>query len=102
MASLLLLVALLNPSQSSNVTCTGGRQDACPNNGICDPNSLMCVDSSMTVECGGNGEFLNCGRFGLVTGECGSGSSHDCYKDGQCSDKNEAYEAIGCNYPGLE
>ena len=102
MALSLLILTLFNPAQSSNVTCTGARSDACPNNGICDPNSLQCVDEAETVECGGNGEFLNCGRFGLVTSECGSGSSHDCYKDGVCTDKSEAYEAINCNYPGLE
>eukprot|EP01084_Bolivina_argentea_P041131 75911_1 len=86
----------------SNVTCTGGRTDKCPNNGICNPNTMQCVDEKETIACGSNGDFLQCGLSGVVFGECGSGSGHDCYAESVCPDKSNAVEAINCNWPGLE
>eukprot|EP01084_Bolivina_argentea_P146274 256188_1 len=85
-----------------NVTRCYSSSKECPNNGICDPNTNICVDQKTKYFCGGAGEFIKCDmESGIVWGECGSGSNHDCFGDA-CQDKSNSYEGIDCNYPGLE
>merc|ERR1719361_3407754 len=90
---------MINVLQAAT-NCTG-KTTYCPNNGLCNPNTYQCVDQKATITCGKYGDFLNCGTAGVVFGECGSGSSADCYSS-LCPDKNEGFEALNCNYPGLE
>ena len=95
---LVQIVWILSIDAATNCT---SKTTLCPNNGICNPNTMQCVDQNATIKCGGYGDFLNCGSNGVVFGECGSGENADCYSS-LCPDKKEGYEAINCNYPGLE
>mmetsp|Transcript_102289 Transcript_102289/g.125108 ORF Transcript_102289/g.125108 Transcript_102289/m.125108 type:complete len:216 (-) Transcript_102289:163-810(-) len=102
MTFLVLLISFYNiiidvNGLNANVTC--GRNTICPDDGICDPNTGYCVDYNATDYCGIYGELLTCNGNGIVSGECGSGGNGDCTSS-ICP--QPTWEAIQCNYPGLE
>ena len=99
MVSFLVCLTIVIAYNEAATNCTS--KTTCPDNGLCNPNTNQCVGQNATIECGKYGDFLSCGVHGVVFGECGSGENPDCYST-LCPVKEDGFEGINCNYPGLE
>eukprot|EP01084_Bolivina_argentea_P078964 143303_1 len=96
--SLLILIVSRIDIVFCSVSCINGT--ICADDGFCDPNTMKCVNSSMSFMCGRKGVFLDCNQTGIVVGECGSGTNADCGNNELCNFK-EAWEGVECDYPEL-